>query len=426
MDGPRSEEIFTWQASPFKFGAGAIDEIGHDLTQLSVANVLLVTDPNIAALGLASRVADAIRSAGIDVTVYDQVHVEPTDVSFRHAIDFAGQRDWDGFVAVGGGSVIDTAKAINLVTTYPADILDYVNKPIGNGLAPAGPLKPLVAVPTTAGTGAESTAVCVLDLLDLKVKSGISHPRLRPVLAVIDPTLTLTLPPEVTAAAGMDILGHAIESYTARPYRAFEHRAPHQRGSYCGSNPVSDLWCERAIRLVGTAFRRAVSHGDDLSARTDMMLAATFAGMGFGNAGVHIPHACAYPIAGGVEKYTPAGYGSAEPMVPHGQAVAVTTPTAFRITFDTDPARHVRAAEWLDKRTADDTEEGREKLPAVLMSLMSDIGIPNGLSELGYGRSDVPMLVDGALKQTRLLSIAPLPVTAETLEEVFSGSMRNW
>jgi hydroxyacid-oxoacid transhydrogenase len=420
------ETIFTWQAPPFKFGPGAIDEIGHDLAQFGVDRVLLVTDRNLSGTGVPQRIADGIRATGRTVAVYDETHVEPTDVSFAHAVEFASRESWDGFVAVGGGSVIDTAKAINLFTSHPGDILDYVNAPIGRGRAPGGPLKPLVAVPTTAGTGAESTAVCVLDLLDLKVKSGISHPRLRPSLAVIDPTVTLTLPPEVTAAAGMDILGHAIESYTAKPYAAFDRRTADQRVAYCGSNPVSDAWCQQAIQLVGRAFRTAVRHGDDLSARTDMMLAATFAGMGFGNAGVHIPHACAYPIAGNVKEYRPAGYRSEEPMVPHGQAVAVTTPAAFRTTFETSPDRHARAAGWLDPTVADSVGDPALKLPTVLANLMSDIGIPSGLSELGYRESDIDVLVDGALKQHRLLSIAPLEVTAQLLEQVFRDSLHNW
>jgi hydroxyacid-oxoacid transhydrogenase len=426
VTGNSPETVFTWQAPPFKFGPGASDEIGFDLVQLGVLDVLLVTDRNLEATGAPATVAKAIEAAGVEVTIYSGTGVEPTDASFAAAVEFAAARSWDGFVAVGGGSVIDTAKAINLLTTYPAPILDYVNKPIGKGKAPAGPLKPLVAVPTTAGTGAESTAVCVLDVLDLKVKTGVSHSRLRPTMAVIDPTLTVTLPPQVTAAAGMDVLGHALESYTARDYRSFTHRAPQERVAYCGANPVSDVWCERAIKLVGSALRRAATDGSDMAARTDMMLAATFAGMGFGNAGVHIPHACAYPIAGNVRSYRPHGYDTDAPMVPHGQSVAITTPAAFRATFSATPRRHVEAATWLDPQAASDAKEDSERLPAALSALMADIGIPNGLSEVGYTEEDVSTLVAGALKQTRLLQIAPIEASADVLRDVFTGSMRNW
>ena len=149
-----------------------------------------VTDPGVAATGVPERIQRSLRAAGLKAEVYDGAHVEPTDESLRAATDHARGGDWDGFLAVGGGSSIDTAKAVNLMTSNPGDIMEYVNRPVGEGRAPSGPLKPLVAVPTTAGTGAESTPVCVLDVLAIHVKSGISHPRLRPTLAVVDPLLT--------------------------------------------------------------------------------------------------------------------------------------------------------------------------------------------------------------------------------------------
>jgi alcohol dehydrogenase class IV len=297
-DLPQHEEtIFTWGAPPLKFGAGAVDEIGFDLVGYNVRRVLIVTDPGVNALGAPSRIADSLKRYDIEAEIFDGVHVEPTDDSMAKAVEYArAQGDWDGFVAVGGGSAIDTAKAINLLTTCPGELMDYVNKPIGEGRTPGGQLKPLVAVPTTAGTGSESMAMCVLDILSMKVKTGISHWRLRPTLAVVDPLLTMTLPPEVTAASGMDIVCHASESYTARWFAMYDRKKPEERVTYCGSNPVSDLWCEKAMSLIARSFRDAVRRGADgdegaVQARSDMMMAATFAGMGFGNSGVHIPHA---------------------------------------------------------------------------------------------------------------------------------------
>jgi hydroxyacid-oxoacid transhydrogenase len=420
----RTETVFTWGAPPLKFGVGALDEIGFDCAQLGLERVLIVTDEGVAATGVPHRAAEAMQQAGLKPTVFSGVHVEPTDASFRAAAQFAGDTDWDGFVAVGGGSSIDTAKAINLLTTNPGDLMDYVNKPVGGGKAPSNPLKPLVAVPTTAGTGAESTAMCILDILSLKVKTGISHPRLRPVLAVVDPLTTLTLPPHVTAACGMDVLCHALESYTARHYRSYPRRRPEQRAVYVGNNPVSDAFIERALPLLSRAFRRAVLNGNDLDARTDMLLAASFAGMGFGNAGVHIPHACGYPIAGRVGSYRPPDYPQAEAMVPHGESVALTAPAAFRFTFPTDPERHLRAAELLDP-SASAVDDPRERLPQAIVSLMRDIGVPTGLADVGYGHADIPDLVAGALKQQRLLAMAPRDVMAEDLEAIFANSMRN-
>jgi alcohol dehydrogenase class IV len=363
---------------------------------------------------------------GVEATVYDGARIEPTDASMQAAIDWArAHGPWDAFVAVGGGSSIDTAKAVNLMLSNPGELLDYVNAPVGGGAAPVNVLHPLVAVPTTTGTGAESTTVCVLDVLAQRVKSGISHARLRPTLAVVDPLLTLTQPAGVTASAGMDILCHALESYTARPYTAVPRKQPEQRVPYCGSNPVSDMWSERALGLLASSFRRAVLHGDDVEARREMALAATFAGLGFGNAGVHIPHANAYPIAGQVRDFRPADYPDAEAMVPHGMAVALTAPEAFRFTFEASPQRHRRAAQLLEP-DADPPSDAAALLPEVLVRLMRDIGIPDGIGAVGFGSNDVDDLVDGAVKQQRLLATAPRKVTPDDLGTIFRRSMSLW
>ncbi|HEX4976647.1 MAG TPA: iron-containing alcohol dehydrogenase, partial [Nocardioides sp.] len=243
------ESVFTYGAPALKFGTGASDEIGHDLQQYGARRVLVVTDPGVAATGHPQRIADQVSALGTEAVVFDRVHVEPTDASLEEAVAFAREHGpWDAIVAVGGGSAIDTAKAVNLLTTNPGELMDYVNPPVGGGTAPVNPLAPLVAVPTTTGTGSESTTICVLDVLAQKVKTGISHPRLRPTLAVVDPRLTMTQPAGVTAAAGMDILCHALESWTARPYTSYERKAAEQRVPYCGANPIADMWAERSLR----------------------------------------------------------------------------------------------------------------------------------------------------------------------------------
>jgi len=421
-----AETVFTYGAPALKFGAGAADEVGHDVRQLGVGRCLVVTDPGVAATGGPERVAEGLRAAGVRAQVWDGVHVEPTDASMRAAVEAArASGPWDGVVAVGGGSSIDTAKVVALLTSNSGDLMDYVNAPIGGGRAPERPLVPLVAVPTTTGTGSESTTIAVLDVLAAKVKTGISHARLRPVLAVVDPLLTLTQPPLVTAASGLDVLCHALESFTARPYTSYPRKQPGERVPYCGANPVSDLWAERALGLLAGALRAAVADGGDVAARTDLALAATFAGMGFGNAGVHVPHANAYPIAGRVREYRPAGYPSEEPLVPHGVAVALTAPEAFRFTFPADPERHLRAAELLAPRT-DLPDDARERLPAVLTALMRDVALPNGLAAVGYGEGDVDDLVTGAMQQQRLLATAPLPVREEDLAGILRRSLTLW
>ncbi|HEX6076452.1 MAG TPA: hydroxyacid-oxoacid transhydrogenase [Micromonosporaceae bacterium] len=420
------ETVFTYGAPHLKFGSGACDEIGFDLSQYGVKRVLVITDPGVSATDTPQRVAAQMARFGIEARVFDGVHVEPTDQSLDAAVGYARDSGpWDALVAVGGGSSIDTAKAVNLLLTNPGELMDYINPPVGAGKSPANPLKPLVAVPTTTGTGAESTTICVLDVLSLKVKTGISHVRLRPTLAVVDPDLTVTQPAGVTASAGMDILCHALESYTARWYTSYDHKRPEQRVPYCGSNPISDLWSEKAMRLLFTSFRSAVHHGEDAQARADMALAATFAGMGFGNAGVHIPHANAYPIAGRVRDFHPKDYPEHEPMVPHGMAVSLTAPEAFRFTFEANPERHIRAAELLAPGTERPSDLS-ELLPTVLTDLMRDIGIPNGIAAVGYRESDIDDLVDGALKQQRLLATAPLPIGEADLAGIFRGSMELW
>ncbi|MGA8847335.1 MAG: hydroxyacid-oxoacid transhydrogenase [Nocardioides sp.] len=422
-----SETVFTYSAPSLKFGSGSSAEVGHDLLGLTGSTgkrVLLVTDAGVAETGHPARIAEEITAYGLDVTVYDRVRVEPTDASLEDAIDFAREAGpFHAIVAVGGGSAIDTAKAVNLLTTNPGELMDYINAPVGRARPPVHPLLPLVAIPTTTGTGSESTTICVLDVLSLKVKTGISHVALRPRLAVVDPALTLTQPAMVTAAAGMDILCHALESYTARWFGDFDAKQPQERVPYCGANPVADMWSEKSLSLLAGSFRAAVRDGSTVAAREQMALAATFAGLGFGNAGVHIPHAGAYPIAGRVRDYRPAGYPADEAIVPHGMAVSLTAPEAFRFTFDASPERHLHAARLLEPGVEG---VGPDVLPGVLARLMSDIAIPNGLAEIGFGEADIGDLVDGALKQQRLLATAPKTVTPDDLAAVFRGSMEHW
>ncbi len=419
-----NETVFTYAAPGLKFGVGAAAEVGHDLVTWGARRVLLVTDAGVAATGHPARIAEQIAARGVEVTTYDGVRVEPTDVSMAEAIAFArAAGSFDAIVAVGGGSSIDTAKAVNLLTTNSGELMDYINAPVGKARAPEAPLLPLIAIPTTTGTGAESTTICVLDVLSLKVKTGISHAALRPRLAVVDPSLTATQPPTVTAAAGMDILCHALESYTARWYADFEAKTPEQRVPYCGANPIADMWSEKAMSLLSGAFRRAVRDGGDQPAREEMAMAATFAGLGFGNAGVHIPHANAYPIAGRVRDFRPSGYPDDAAIVPHGMAVSLTAPEAFRFTFDASPERHLKAARLLDPEAPG---SDASVLPGVLTRLMRDIGIPNGLAEVGYGEGDVGDLVAGSLQQQRLLATAPKAVTDDDLASVFHGSMEHW
>ncbi|MGA9714335.1 MAG: hydroxyacid-oxoacid transhydrogenase [Aeromicrobium sp.] len=422
----RPETVFTYGAPGLKFGVGARFELGHDLAQLGAQRVLVVTDPGVAATGSPAEIVQTLARSGMEAVLFDRARVEPTDGSLEEAIAFGrAEGPFDVIVAIGGGSSIDTAKAVNLLVTNRGELMDYVNAPVGGGRAPAKPLLPLVAIPTTTGTGSESTTICVLDVVSQHVKTGISHSRLRPTLAVVDPQLTLTQPDGVTAASGLDILCHALESYTARPFTSYEHKQANQRVPYCGANPIADMWSEKALSLMATSFRTAVRHGDDLEARTQMAMAATFAGLGFGNAGVHIPHANAYPIAGQVKNFRPAGYDADHAMVPHGMAVSLSAPAAFRFTFDAAPDRHVRAAELLAP-AALRPDDAAEFLPSVLAAVMRDVGIPSGLAEVGFDSSDIGGLVEGTMMQQRLLATAPREVRADDIATILQQSIELW
>ncbi len=422
-----TETVFVMEMSPIKFGLGATEEIAYDAQRLGLGRILIVTDRNIAELGLPERIRALLGEQGIKADVYDGVEVEPTDRSMEEAAEYARTKEFDGLIGVGGGSALDTCKAVNLLATYPAPLLDYINKPVGLGRAVPGPLRPMIAVPTTAGTGSETTAVAVTHVVAQHLKAGVSHRLLRPALGIVDPLNTLTAPPEVTAAAGADILTHAIESYTTRPFNARSKHHPPDRPAYIGANPASDVWCEKAIEYVGRYLRRAVLNGLDLEARLHLALAANYAGVGFGNAGVHIPHAVAYPIAGLVRDWVPPGYRTAHALVPHGVSVILTAPAVFRFTYPTAPERHVRAAELMGVPTAGLSEsERREALPRALLALMRDIGIPNGLTAIRYGERDIPALIEGTLKQPRLLAGAPRPTGAEDLDWILRDALSLW
>ncbi len=423
-----TETIIPMSTTPTKFGYGATQELGYELNRLGLKKLVVVSDRQVVETGLLTKIENILTHAGVDFIPYYTTGVEPTDISFKEAIAFLSGKSFDGFIAVGGGSVIDTAKAMNLYGTHPADLLEYINPPIGRGTPVPGPLKPLIAVPTTAGTGSEATTVIVLDLLDLHVKTGISHYHIRPTMAIIDPLNTLTMPPMVTASSGMDVLTHAIESFTAVPYNTrFKPASPGQRPPYIGSNPIADLWSHKAIELGGTYLRRAMLSPCDLEARYHMMAASTFAGIGFGNAGVHLPHALGYPIAGMVKDYLPPDYNATEPMIPHGISVTVTAPACFRFTAPALRARHLEAAAALGYDTAGvPLKEAGDCLAQALIDLMKDIGFPNGIGELGYGEKDIPGLVEGGWKQQRLLTISPRKPTRENLAEIFRQSLKNW
>jgi hydroxyacid-oxoacid transhydrogenase len=422
------ETAFTMDASSIKYGPGVTCEVGYDMRQLGARRVMVLTDPNLADSSPVAVALEALRSEGIDVVLYDRVSIEPTDASFREAIRFATDGGFDGYVAVGGGSTIDTAKAANLYATYPADFLAYVNQPIGEGRPIPGRLKPLIAIPTTAGTGSETTGVAIFDFLEMHAKTGIAHRALRPTMGIIDPSNTRTLPKMVAACSGLDVLGHALESLTALPYDQRPAAAnPGSRPAYQGANPISDLWSARAIQMVSQNIVRANEDPSDDEARGQMLLAACLAGIGFGNAGVHLAHGMSYPVSGMVRDYVPEGYSPDHPIIPHGMSVILNAPAVFRFTAPANPERHLYAAQLMGVDVSDaDLQDPGELLASAIVDLMRRTGIPNGLSAVGYGPDDVPQLVAGTLPQHRVTKLSPRPFDEPDLERLFLDSMTCW
>ncbi len=419
---------FEMAASSIRFGWGVTREVGMDLVDCGAKRVMVVTDPVLRELPPVATVLTALDEAGVPHVLFDRVQIEPTDASFKEAIAFAVGEQVDTFVAVGGGSTIDTAKAANLYATYPADFLDYVNAPIGKGLPVPGPLKPLIAIPTTAGTGSETTGTAIFDLVSMHAKTGISHRNLKPTLGIIDPENTATLSPTAVVSTGCDVLSHALESYTAIAYtmRPYPER-PILRPAYQGANPVSDLWARETLAMVAQYLPRAMADPEDREAREKMLLAASFAGIGFGNAGVHLPHGMSYPVAGMVRDYHPDGYAGDHPIVPHGMAVILNAPAVFRFTGAAGPTRHIQAAGLLgaDISRAKPGDAGTI-LSDRLIALMQELQVPNGLSAIGYTSADIPALVEGTLPQHRVTKLSPRQAAAEDLARLFEDAMRYW
>ncbi len=421
------DRIFSVEAPKIKFGRGSLNEIGDDATALGMTRVAVFTDTKVTQLEPVSSVVESLKSTGIDAAVYDQVAVEPTDISFKEGSNFARKGKFDGFVSVGGGSVIDTCKASNLYSCYPADFLDYVNAPIGKAVPVPGKLKPHIACPTTFGTASECTGIAIFDLLEMGAKTGIVSPMIRADLGVLDPSVLTSLPPLVRAANGFDVFSHACESITARPYT---HRpAPEssqKRPLSQGANPYSDITCLEAINLIGRNIVQAVN--DPREENYDaLMFAGMLAGIGFGNAGCHLPHGMSYAVAGMVRDYQPQGWPADHPMVPHGISVIVNSPAVFRKTGPACPERHWEAA---DAMGADLTDKNMEDAGGILadqiINMMRDTGIPNGLSGVGYSMSDLDALTDRSFAQKRLIDNGPLPVTRNDLKELFQDAMNYW
>jgi alcohol dehydrogenase class IV len=429
-----SDKAFTVGMPTFTFGAGCLAESGEQARELSLRRVALFTDRGVAASPHLGVVRDALAAAGVEAIVYDEVSIEPTTASFKSAAKFAAEGGFDGYVSVGGGSVIDTCKAANLYASYPADFMNYVNAPIGGGQKVPGPVKPHIACPTTCGTGSETTGIAIFNMTEINAKTGIISRRLIPTIALVDPDVTATLPRNVVAASGFDCMSHALEAMTARPWpRRLNPARGVGRPVSQGANPFSDALAAEALQGVGKFLVRAVNDAGDAEARTEMMYAAMMAGIAFNAAGCHLPHGLSYAVSGLARDFELPGYPKGKTLVPHGMAVVLNNPSVWRYTAQCSPERHVHGAACLGVATRDlsslrpgDAVEAGEALAGRVVELMRAAAMPNGLSGLGFGAGDVDALAAGAEPQWRVIRNAPRDVTRDDLKALFSSAMRYW
>jgi alcohol dehydrogenase class IV len=383
------------------FGRNAIAELGDIAQRLKADRLLLVTDPMLVKAGIADRVRQAVEAAGASVKVFDGGEPEPSIAAAEACIDAAERFQAKGLLGLGGGSNMDLAKITATVLAHDGAPRDY----FGENKIP-GPVWPLICVPTTAGTGSEVSAASVLTDTANKMKVGILSNYLRPSAAVVDPMLTVSCPPKVTADSGIDALTHAIEAYTAVDNETFP-LPEGERSVYQGRHPMGDLLAERAISLVGTFLRRAVADGKDLEAREGMALGATLAGMAFSNVGVALVHAMEYPVGGAVH-------------VSHGAGNGLLLPWVMRFNINARIPQFARIAGLLgvDVQGLKPEESAQQAISAV-EQLSADIGIPRRLRDIGVQREQLSAFAEKACAIKRILRVNPRTVTVQEVQQVY-------
>ena len=422
-------DSFTVDMPRVTFGRGTLAETGERARSLGMGRAALFTDPYLAGGPLVARARDSLAAAGVDAAIYSEVQIEPGDAAVMNAVAFLDEGRFDGVVSVGGGSVMDTAKAALVYHLHPADFLAYFGPPVGGGKPVPGPVLPHIACPTTSGTGSETTGLAVIRIDSLNTKFVIASRHIMPEEAIVDPECTDSLPGMVVASSGFDLMSHAIECYTARAYtRWAKVEKPGARPMIQGANPWSDLHAREALRIVGEYLERGVADAGDTEARDRLMWGATLAGMAFGNCGTHLPHAFSYAVSHLVKQWRARDYPEGEgPFVPHGISVILNSPSVFRFTAEAAPERHLEAAECLgaDVRGAVPDDAG-EVVAGRIIGLMKNTGIPNGIGELGFTEDDAGALAESASRQRRAIGNAPRELDSNDIAGIFAGAVKYW
>jgi alcohol dehydrogenase class IV len=391
-------------AGQLVFGRNAVAQLGEIATRLGARRLLLVTDPVLVKAGLVEPVRGPLTAAGVAVEVFPGGEPEPSLRAAEACVALARQFRPDALLGLGGGSNMDLAKISATLLAHGGSPRDYV----GDDKIP-GPIAPLICVPTTAGTGSEVSAATVLTDTDNKIKVGVLSNYLRPRVALVDPLLTVSCPPKVTADSGIDALTHAVEAYTAVDNAEFPLPAG-ERTVYQGRHPLGDCLAEKAVALVGAYLRRAVRRGDDLEAREGMALAATLAGMAFSNVGVAVVHALEYPVGGATH-------------CSHGAGNGLLLPFVMRFNLPARVREFAAVARLLGEDVAGlDERQAAERAVAAVERLRADVGIPGRLRELGVKEEQLRPFAEKAFGIKRILRVNPRAVTADDLEGILRSA----
>lgn len=393
-------ETFTFHsAGQLLFGQNAVTQLGEIVGRLRGQRVLVVTDKVLDRVGIVAKVREPL--TGVSVEVFDGGEPEPSIGMVLRCMEAGKAFKPDVVLGLGGGSNMDAAKLVAITLTHGGDPRDYV----GEDKVP-GPVLPLVCVPTTAGTGSEVSAAAVFTDTDKHMKVSCLSNYLRPAAAVVDPLLTFSCPPKVTADSGIDALTHAIEGFTAIDNADYPLPSG-ERSVYQGKNPFADMTAEKAITLVGKYLRRAVKDGNDLEAREGMALAATLAGLAFSNAGVALVHAMEYPVGAAVH-------------VSHGAGNGLLLPFVMRYNLPAKTAAFAQVARLLGEDVAglDDAATAQRAVDAV-ERLKADIGIPGKLRDLGVKEEQLAPFAEKAFAVKRLMRVNPRYPTRDEIEHIY-------
>ena len=419
-------DSFTIGLPKLTFGRGCLGEAGARAAAQGMSRVALFTDPFLKDGPYLAGVQKSLQQAGIDTAIFSEIRIEPDDACVTNAANFIAQGNFDGVVSVGGGSVMDTAKASMVYGLYPTgDFLDYFGPPVGGGKPITGKLLPHLACPTTSGTGSECTSVSVIRINELNTKFVLGNPLLMPVEALVDPACCDSLPGNIVASTGFDLLSHAIECYTAKAYtRWTKIEDPLKRPYLQGANPWSDMAASRALEIVGEYIERGVNDSSDSEARDQLMWGATLAGMAFGNSGTHLPHALSYGITHLMHDITTRDYPVESPFIPHGISVITSAPAIFRYLAEGAPERHLEAANSLGANAWDaGNDEAGEVVAGRIIELMKKTAMPNGIGDLGFSEGDVKTLAASSVRQTRAIDNAPRETNLQDIENIYAAAI---